>query len=88
MEPRRHVLGAHHVAVHHGDVLLAVAVVPERDDPKPAEPGRQVGDRDHPHADLVDAEAVALVVLVALDQLFERGDAAQAGTRRGIHAKE
>jgi hypothetical protein len=75
VEPRRDAIDSHHVTVHHRDVILAVPVVPERDDPEPTEPGRQVGDRLHLHADAGRAEAAAaVVVLVPLDQLLERGD--------------
>ena len=56
------------------DVLLAVAVVPEGDDAEVAKAGREVGDGLHPHADVVGAEAAAVVVLVALDEIFQGRD--------------
>ena len=75
VEPRGHVLGAHHVAVHHRDVLLAGrglfqnATIWNR----PNRLGRfaTAATRD---ADVVRAEDRAVVVLVALDQLLERVD--------------
>ena len=72
MEARRHVLPVDHVAVHDGDVLLGVAVVPERDDAEIAEPRRQLGDADDLHADLAGPESLALVVPVPLDQELKR----------------
>jgi len=60
--------------VHHGHVLLLVAVVPERDDAEAAEAAGQVGDRLDPDADPLRAEPLAVVRLVALDQVLESRD--------------
>jgi hypothetical protein len=82
MEPRRHVARAHDVAMDQRDVLLPIAIVPERDDPETAETGRQIGDRIHLDADVVRAETRAIVVLVPLDQIFQSSDTPQARAGR------
>jgi hypothetical protein len=70
-------------------VLLAVAVVPERDDPESPEPARQLGHRFDSHANPRRPEAAAIVVLVAFDQIFESGDALHSVTGRIVcHRKE
>src|SRR4051812_616638 len=74
MKSRRQIGGAHDIAVHERDVLLAVAVVPEGDHAKVTKAGREIGDRLDPHADMVNAEARAVVVLVPLDEIFQGRD--------------
>src|SRR5262245_40142315 len=95
MEPGGNLIGAHHVAVDHGDVLLAVAIVPEGHDVEPAKSARQLGDGLDPDADVVGAEALAVVGPVALDQLLAGVDAREVAeglshgstiTRRGRRA--
>src|SRR6202171_3132948 len=90
VQPRGNIVGAHDVSVHHGDVLLAIAVVPERDDPESPEPARQLGHRLDSYANpRPPAEAAAIVVLVAFDQIAERGDALHSVTGRIVcHDKE
>ena len=79
MEPGGHVVPVHDVAMDERDVILSVAVVPERHDPEMAETARQVRDRLDAHADAMRAEAFAVVVPVPLDQVVERGDQREVG---------
>ncbi len=74
MQARHDVLGAEHVAVDQSKVLLAVAIVPESDDLETAEARRQMSDGLDPDADAMGAEALAVVVFVALDEIRETGD--------------
>src|SRR5438477_5404665 len=73
VEPGGDVVVANDVAVDQRDVLLAVPVVPERDDPEAPEAGRKIRHRLDAHADFRRAEARAVMVLVALDQLVQGG---------------
>ena len=61
MDAHRHVLGVGHIAVHDGDVFLAVLVVVEGDDVELAEARGQLGDGRDLDADLVRTDAFALV---------------------------
>ena len=67
------VAGAENVAVHEGDVLFAVAVVPERDDAKAAEARREIGDGVDLDANAVRPVTLAVMAAVALDEVFEAG---------------
>ena len=86
MQAREHVLFAHHLAVDERHVILVVAVVPERDDLEAAEAARQLGHGFHAHADVVRAEAFAIMVPVALDQRGVIRDARELAARRLRHA--
>ena len=59
------------VPVHERGVLLAVAVVPERDDLELTEPGGQIGDGGDADADLVPAHPFAVVTAVLVQKLFD-----------------
>ena len=71
VEAGHDVLGAQDVAVDEGDVILAIATVPEAHDLEAAEARRQVGHRFDLHAHAVRAEALAVVIFVALDEIPE-----------------
>jgi len=85
VKPRGHVLRAHHVAVDQRHVLLPVAVIPECHDPESSKTARQVGDGVHLDAHVVHAVALTIMVLVALDQIFEPRDSRQTGAGRLGH---
>lgn len=71
MDPDRDVLRVKRIAVHDGDVVLLVAVVPERHDVEVAEARREVGDGRDLHAYAVGSDAGALVVTTRLEELVE-----------------
>ena len=62
-------------------MFLAIAIVPKSHDLESAEPAREMGDGLDPDADVVRAETIAIMVLVALDQLLERVDAWEVAAR-------
>jgi hypothetical protein len=66
------------------DVLLAVAIVPERHDPKPARPRRQVSHRLDLHANVVFAETSAVMIPVTKDQILEVRDPGQGCDARNF----
>jgi hypothetical protein len=73
-----------HVAVNERDVLFRVSIVPERDDPKVSEAGGEIGDGHDLHAHPVNAEALAVMVPIAVDQIVQpwnRGQGLGAGYR-------
>ena len=62
VQAHRDVLLAEGIALDDGYVVLAVPVVPEAHDVEGAEDGGQVGDGSDPDADVVAADAWAVVV--------------------------
>ena len=71
MQAHRHVGLPGDVAVHEGGVLLAVAVVPERDDLELAEARGQLGDGGDADADLVLAHTVAVMIAVLVQDILD-----------------
>ena len=71
VDAHRHILGVEHIPVDDGDVLLAVLVVVEGQDVKFAEAGGQFGDGRDLDADVVRADALALVAGVLVQQILD-----------------
>jgi hypothetical protein len=72
MDPHRHVLGAEHIALDDGGVLLVVPVVVERHDVEGPEPAGEVADRRHLHEHLVWSHPYTMVIGVAGQDVLDR----------------
>ena len=72
VDPEGDLALADHVPVDDRDVILSVAVVPERDDPELAELGGELGDRDDPDAHPRVSVAPTFMVSIPVDEVGER----------------
>jgi hypothetical protein len=74
MKPGDDVICAENVSVNDGNVLLAIAVVPKGDDAEATEARWEVRNGFDLHADVMNAEAVTIVVAIALDEVVQSRD--------------
>jgi hypothetical protein len=82
MQARDDLARAEHIAMNERDVLFAVAIVPKCHDLKPAGTRRQVSHGLDLHANAVLAEAFAVMIFVAKDEIPEARNTGQAGDAR------
>ena len=71
MDAGRHVVTSDRIAVQDGDVIAAVAVVPEAHHLKASEPARQVDNGGDLHAHLLVTEPRAFVVGLGGQDVFD-----------------